>query len=51
MNLDLRQEEIDVVKEYRRVHKAYISFLAQKAQVNWCKEGDDNTTLFHQSIR
>lgn len=51
MSIDVRNEEVAVVLEYRRVHKAYISFLAQKAKMNWFRQGDENTALFHESIK
>lgn len=36
---------------YRKAHQNYVSFLQQKAKVEWLIEGDDNTHLFHQSLR
>lgn len=32
-------------------HQAYIAFLSHKATSAWIKEGDENTSLFHQSIK
>lgn len=51
MNMTRINEECEVVQNYKRIHRAYMSFLSQKAKVKWCKEGDDNTSIFHQSIR
>lgn len=31
--------------EYIRAHKLYLSFLSQKAKMNWCNEVDENTHL------
>lgn len=31
--------------------KAYVNFLAQKAKVEWVRNGDENTTVFHASHR
>ncbi|XP_010665730.1 uncharacterized protein LOC104882990 [Beta vulgaris subsp. vulgaris] len=51
MNMEYRRAEIEAGIQYRLVHKQYLSFLAQKSKMRWCKEGDGNTKLFHQSIR
>ncbi|XP_062110644.1 uncharacterized protein LOC133822358 [Humulus lupulus] len=32
-------------------HKAYLSFLAQKAKVAWMVNGDENTHVFHASLK
>ncbi|XP_062076217.1 uncharacterized protein LOC133780570 [Humulus lupulus] len=45
-----RKEE-EAQKQYHLIHKAYLSYLHQKAKVHWIKEGDENTSMFHASIR
>lgn len=47
---EIADQEIQIVREYKTRHDAYMSFLQQKAKVKWLKEGDENTTVFHQSI-
>ncbi|XP_056685823.1 uncharacterized protein [Spinacia oleracea] len=37
--------------DYKDKHKIYLEFLSQKDKVAWLKDGDENTALFHQSIR
>lgn len=39
------------IEEYNIAHKNYGMFLGQKAKVRWIQEGDDNTKLFHRSIK
>lgn len=43
--------ELLAVKEYTQKHQAYVDFLKQKAKLEWLKQGDKNTTIFHQSIK
>ncbi|XP_056697530.1 uncharacterized protein [Spinacia oleracea] len=50
-NMDLADAELRAIHEYKEKHKIYLEFLSQKAKVAWLKDGDENTTLFHQSIR
>ncbi|XP_057246824.1 uncharacterized protein LOC104884058 [Beta vulgaris subsp. vulgaris] len=51
MNMEYRRAESEAGIQYNLVHKKYLLFLAQKSKMRWCKEGDENTKLFHQSIR
>ncbi|XP_056698510.1 uncharacterized protein [Spinacia oleracea] len=50
-NLELADAELRALHEYKEKHKIYLEFLSQKAKVAWLKDGDENTALFHQSIR
>ncbi|XP_056695598.1 uncharacterized protein [Spinacia oleracea] len=47
----LSNKELEAIQEYKIKHKAYLDFLSQKAKLAWIKAGDENTTLFHQSIK
>lgn len=50
-NIQYAAQELEAVKEYNLVHQAYMEFPAQKSKVAWIQHGDENTQLFHQSIR
>ncbi|KAK9756406.1 hypothetical protein RND81_01G095100 [Saponaria officinalis] len=45
------QDELEAAQAYRFLQKASMEFLAQKAKVQWCEEGDANTAYFHSSIK
>ncbi|XP_062104006.1 uncharacterized protein LOC133815150 [Humulus lupulus] len=51
MNQAMQQQELEARNSYAKVHNAYHSFLQQKAKLAWVKDGDDNSALFHRSIR
>ncbi|XP_062114516.1 uncharacterized protein LOC133825616 [Humulus lupulus] len=51
LNEQLIEQETAARMEYIAVHKRFLSFLYQKSKLAWIKEGDDNTHLFHSSIR
>ncbi|XP_062119711.1 uncharacterized protein LOC133834174 [Humulus lupulus] len=38
-------------EQFLYCHKAYLSFLAQKAKVVWMVNGDENTHIFHASLK
>ncbi|XP_062112848.1 uncharacterized protein LOC133824003 [Humulus lupulus] len=50
-NSRLQNEEQVARDKYAKVYKAYSLFLAQKAKVSWAKNGDENTAIFHASLR
>uniref|UniRef100_A0A803PQY4 Reverse transcriptase domain-containing protein n=1 Tax=Cannabis sativa TaxID=3483 RepID=A0A803PQY4_CANSA len=47
---EMRQEK-EVREQYAEKHKVLISFLHQKSKLNWIKNGDSNTSVFHSSIK
>ncbi|XP_062096322.1 uncharacterized protein LOC133802092 [Humulus lupulus] len=47
----LIEAEIKAREDYKEASKNYTSFLQQKAKMNWLKDGDSNTKLFHSSIK
>lgn len=47
----LRTQEKEVTTTSRVAHKNYASFLRQKVKIIQLREGDDNTKIFHQSIK
>ena len=47
----LADAELNAVQNYKNKHQAYLEFLKQKAKVSWIRDGDENTSLFHQSIK
>ena len=51
LNSILIEEELRSRNEYNRLQKAHISFLQQKSKMNWGKEGDTNSRLYHMSIK
>ncbi|XP_010687526.1 uncharacterized protein LOC104901634 [Beta vulgaris subsp. vulgaris] len=50
-NLEYIVEELESSQSYKITHQAYVELLSQKVKAMWIKDGDENTSLFHQSIR
>ncbi|XP_062088908.1 uncharacterized protein LOC133795473 [Humulus lupulus] len=46
----LKQETL-AREEYTRLNIAYMLFLAQKAKATWVMNGDENTAIFHASLK
>uniref|UniRef100_A0A803QN97 Reverse transcriptase domain-containing protein n=1 Tax=Cannabis sativa TaxID=3483 RepID=A0A803QN97_CANSA len=47
----LLEQEMAARKKYSLLLKGLSSFLQQKSKVTWIKEGDENSAIFHASIR
>ncbi|KAL2904673.1 Tetratricopeptide repeat protein 23-like [Bienertia sinuspersici] len=45
------EEERHAQQMYKTKNKAYISVLKQKAKIQWIRDGDENSALFHSSIK
>ncbi|XP_056691895.1 uncharacterized protein [Spinacia oleracea] len=50
-NVDLATAEKQASVAYKNAHAAYLSYLQQTAKLNWLEHGDENTRIFHQSIK
>ncbi|XP_056695410.1 uncharacterized protein [Spinacia oleracea] len=44
-------KEKQAAEAYKSAHQVYMSFLQQIAKIQWLEKGDENTRLFHQSIK
>lgn len=42
---------IDLAEEYKLVHAIHISFLQQMSKLAWVKSCDENSKLFHSTIK
>ncbi|XP_062074548.1 uncharacterized protein LOC133778559 [Humulus lupulus] len=50
-NVQLMNEEIICREDYQQAYYDLIHFLKQKVKMEWLKNGDENTKVFHSSIR
>ncbi|XP_062089492.1 uncharacterized protein LOC133796026 [Humulus lupulus] len=50
-NGELITQEIQARMKFTEIHKQYLLFLRQKAKAKWIALGDDNTKLFHASMK
>ncbi|KAL2925743.1 Lon protease [Bienertia sinuspersici] len=50
-NRELCYMERRATDQYKKKLHCYVQFLQQKARIKWLQEGDDNTSLFHSSLR
>ncbi|XP_021851011.1 uncharacterized protein [Spinacia oleracea] len=50
-NITLISKEKSSTETYRMANDNFLSFLHQTAKVHWLEKGDENSKLFHQSIK
>ncbi|KAL2943955.1 hypothetical protein RDABS01_032302 [Bienertia sinuspersici] len=50
-NADLAKIEKEAAIDYNKKNKCFSQFLKQKAKIRWIQEGDENTRLFHRSLK
>lgn len=50
-NTELAVAELIVVKEYKMKHEAYLEFLRHKVKLDWLRDANENTMLFHQPLK
>lgn len=43
--------EKEAAKMYKRAHKNFVEFMRQKTQQDWIVAEDENSRLFHQSLK
>ena len=48
---NLITDEKQATEQYKQAQGRYLSFLKQKTKEVWIDKGDDNTKMFHQSIK
>ncbi|XP_062103957.1 uncharacterized protein LOC133815089 [Humulus lupulus] len=51
LNESLIQQEVLAREEFNRLNRAYLLFLAQKSKDSWVMNGDENTAIFHASLK
>uniref|UniRef100_A0A803PBL1 Uncharacterized protein n=1 Tax=Cannabis sativa TaxID=3483 RepID=A0A803PBL1_CANSA len=47
----LQLEELETRNTFTQAHKNYQLFVHQKVKTSWTRNGDDNTAIFHASIK
>ncbi|XP_062113168.1 uncharacterized protein LOC133824305 [Humulus lupulus] len=50
-NVQLIEEESKAQRLYNEAHRNYLTYLSQKAKIDWLKSGDENTKMFHSSLK
>ncbi|KAK7273151.1 hypothetical protein RIF29_14198 [Crotalaria pallida] len=50
-DISLQCAERELVRQYVEVKSNAMSFMKQKAKLIWLREGDENTDIFHRSIK